>query len=228
MKEILIPRLSPYNHIFPDPRVASKEGLVAFGGDLDPERVLAAYMQGIFPWYSQGDPILWWSPDPRLVLYPDDIKISRSLKKSMKKFTYKVDTNFCEVIRSCKELREDEGTWIVPEVVDTYCELHERGFAHSIEVYREEELVGGLYGLSLGAAFFGESMFSKVSDASKAALVKLCDIAKTFGFDFIDCQVPSDHLKRLGAVEITRERFLDELDLALHKHSHLGKWNIKL
>ncbi len=223
-----IPRLSPYSYNFPDPRYASKEGIVAYGGDLSPNRVLSAYKRGIFPWYNEGDPILWWSPDPRLVLYPDDIKISRSLKKSLKKFHIKTDTDFRSVIQNCKSLREDEGTWILPEVVEVFCELHEMGFAHSIEVYKEDELVGGLYGLSMGAAFFGESMFSKVSDASKVALVHLCNIAKEFNFDFIDCQVPSDHLKRMGAVEISREQFLDELEVALQKPSHIGKWTKEL
>ena len=157
-----IPRLSPFSYNFPDPRFASEEGIVAYGGDLSVARVLAAYKRGIFPWYSEGDPILWWSPDPRLVLYPQDIKISRSLKKSLKKFEVKTDTNFCSVIQQCRDLRQEKGTWILPEVIDVFCELHQMGFAHSIEVYKEGELVGGLYGLSMGAAFFGESMFSKV------------------------------------------------------------------
>ncbi len=219
-----IPRLSPFDHNFPDPRFASKEGIVAYGGDLNPNRILAAYKRGIFPWYSEGDPILWWSPDPRLVLYPQDLKISRSLKKSLKKFEVVTDTNFCSVIQSCRDLRQKEGTWILPEIIEVFCELHEMGFAHSIEVYKEGELVGGLYGLSMGAAFFGESMFSKVSDASKVALVHLCKIAQNFGFDFIDCQVPSEHLKRMGAIEVSREYFLDELEKALQKPSHIGKW----
>lgn len=229
MREILIPKIDRYSYIFPDPRYSSKEGLVAFGGDLDPNRVLSAYKKGIFPWYSEGDPILWWSPDPRLVLYSDDLKISRSLKKTLKKeiFKIKIDTNFGEVIKNCRSIKrkDQEGTWILPEIIDVYTKLHEMGFAHSIEVYKDEELVGGLYGLSLGGAFFGESMFSKVSDASKVALVKLCEISKEFSFDFIDCQVPSEHLKRLGAVEISRERFLNELEIALQKPSKIGKWN---
>ncbi len=221
----LIPRLSPYSFIFPDPKEASPEGLVAYGGDLHPQRVLAAYKRGIFPWYNEGDPILWWSPDPRLVLYPQDIKISRSLKKSLKKFEVRVDTDFRSVITSCKDIRSE--TWILPEIVEVFCQLHEMGFAHSIETYKDGELVGGLYGLSLGAAFFGESMFSRVSDASKVALVHLCQIAEEFGFDFIDCQIPSEHLKRLGAVEIGRARFLEELHSALQKPGYYGKWKIK-
>jgi leucyl/phenylalanyl-tRNA--protein transferase len=225
MREILIPKLSPYSHIFPNPRDAGYEGLVAFGGDLHPDRVLRAYREGIFPWYSEGDPILWWSPNPRCVLYPEDIKVRPSLKKSLKKFEVRVDTNFSEVIRNCKNLREE--SWILPEIIEVFEKLHKRGFAHSVEVYKDNELVGGLYGLSMGGAFFGESMFSKVSDASKVALVRLCDIAKEYEFDFIDCQIPSEHLKRMGAVEISRDRFLDELKRALEKKSYIGKWNIK-
>ena len=219
---IIVPKLSPYSHSFPDPRLASPEGIVAYGGDLHPQRLLAAYKRGIFPWFNEEDPILWWSPDPRLVLFPDQIKISRSLKKSLKKFEVRVDTDFRGVITKCREVREE--TWIVPELIEAFCELHEMGFAHSIETYRDGELVGGLYGLSLGGAFFGESMFSLVSDASKVALVRLCDIAKKYNFDFIDCQVPSAHLKRLGAVEMAREEFLHRLEKALEESGKYGKW----
>lgn len=225
----LIPKISQFSYIFPDPRNSSKEGLVAFGGDLDPNRILSAYKKGIFPWYSKGDPILWWSPDPRLVLYPDDLKISRSLKKILKKsiFEVRVDTNFKEVILNCKNIKrkDQEGTWILPEIVDAFNRLHQMGFAHSIEVYQDNKLVGGLYGLSLGAAFFGESMFSKVGNASKVALVKLVQISKEFNFDFIDCQIPTLHLKKMGAMEIGRDRFLDELELALQKPSKIGNWS---
>ncbi len=218
----LIPRLSPYNYIFPDPRYASVEGIVAYGGDLSPQRLIGAYKKGIFPWYNEGDPILWWSPDPRLLLYPRDIKISRSLKKSMKKFEIRVDTDFRGVITRCKNIRDE--TWILPEIVESYCQLHEMGYAHCVETYKDGQLVGGLYGVSLGKAFFGESMFSLVSDASKAALVHLC---QNFDFDFVDCQIPSAHLKRLGAVEVSRERFLQELEEALMKPGRYEKWNIK-
>lgn len=225
----LIPKISQFSYIFPDPRNSSKEGLVAFGGDLDPNRILSAYKKGIFPWYSKGDPILWWSPDPRLVLYPDDLKISRSLKKILKKriFEVRVDTDFKEVILNCKNIKrkDQEGTWILPEIVDAFNRLHQMGFAHSIEVYQDNKLVGGLYGLSLGAAFFGESMFSKVGNASKVALVKLVQISKEFNFDFIDCQIPTLHLKKMGAMEIGRDRFLDELELALQKPSKIGNWS---
>ena len=220
-----VPRLSVYSYNFPDPRYASPEGIVAYGGDLSPNRVLSAYKQGIFPWYNEGDPILWWSPDPRLVLYPQDIKISRSLKKSMKKFEIVFDQNFEMVIKNCKDIRDE--TWILPEIIEVFCELHEMGFAHSVETYKDGVLVGGLYGLSLGGAFFGESMFSMVSDASKAALVALSEFATEKGFDFVDCQIPSNHLKRMGAVEISRDRFLDELEIALQKPGVYGKWNLK-
>jgi len=232
MKKILIPKLSKYSYIFPDPRYSSKDGLVAFGGDLDPNRVLNAYKMGIFPWYSEGDPILWWSPDPRFVLYPMELKISKSLKKILKKdiFKIKIDTNFSEVIENCSKIKRknQEGTWILPEIIEVFTKLHKMGFAHSVEVYKEGELVGGLYGVSLGAAFFGESMFSKVSDASKVALVKLVEMLKKFGFDFIDCQIPSEHLKRMGAVEISRDRFLDELQIALQKPSKIGHWTLDI
>ncbi|MRJ03136.1 MAG: leucyl/phenylalanyl-tRNA--protein transferase [Epsilonproteobacteria bacterium] len=226
MRQILIPKLSPYSHIFPDPRRAGPEGLVAFGGDLHPDRVLKAYREGIFPWYSEGDPILWWSPDPRSLLYPDDIRISRSLRRSLKKFSVTTDRAFGDVIRNCRSIRAGD-TWILPEIIEVFEELHRRGFAHSIEVWQEGRLVGGLYGLSLGAAFFGESMFSLVSDASKVALVRLCEIAREEGFAFIDCQVPSDHLRRMGAIEVRRDLFLDQLQEALQKPSLIGRWNFE-
>ncbi len=228
MKEVLIPRISPFSYIFPDPLEASKEGLVAYGGDLDPNRILSAYKRGIFPWYSKGDPILWWSPDPRLILYPEELKISRSLKKVIKRgeFEIGIDRDFASVIRACKDIERpgQEGTWILPEIVEAYEKLHEMGFAHSIEVYQKGELAGGLYGLSMGSAFFGESMFSRVSDASKIALVALCSLAKRLDFDFIDCQIPSDHLKRMGAIEIDRAEFLSRLSVALQKPSYIGCW----
>ncbi len=219
-----IPYLSPFSYNFPDPRYATPEGIVAVGGDLSPYRLINAYKRGIFPWYNEGDPILWWSPDPRLVLYPKEIKISRSLKKSLKKYEVRFDSDFEGVIRSCRDLRSE--TWILPEIIEAFCELHEMGFAHSVESYYEGVLVGGLYGLSLGGAFFGESMFSRRSDASKVALVHLCEFAIAHDFDFIDCQIPSDHLKRLGAKEISKERFLEELQIALQKPGILGKWEV--
>ncbi len=226
-RKIYIPRLSKFSYIFPDPRESSKEGLVAWGGDLSPNRILSAYAQGIFPWYNEEDPILWWSPDPRLVLFLDDIKVSRSLKQSMKKYEVKFDTNFSAVINMCRNVRVARGekTWILKEVIEKYTLLYEMGFAHSVETYdKEGNLVGGLYGISLGGVFCGESMFSIKPDASKTALVVLSRKLKEWDFDFIDCQVPSEHLKRMGAKEIDRDTFLDLLQAALQKPSKIQKW----
>ncbi len=214
----LIPEVNRYSYIFPDPREASAEGLVAWGGDLKPDRVISAYLQGIFPWYNENDPVLWWSPDPRLVLYPKDIKISKSLRRSMKKFEVRTDTNFEAVMRKCRDVRvlNDEGTWILEEVIQSYVEIHKKGLAKSFEVYYEDELVGGLYGIDLGKIFCGESMFQTKSDASKTALVHLARYCLENGYELIDCQVPSDHLKRMGAVEMGRGEFLDVLEGSLN------------
>ncbi len=201
---------------FPDPRLATESGLVAIGGDLSPETILKAYKKGIFPWYSEGDPILWWSPDPRMVLYPKDLKISRSLKKVLKKnkFTITFNRDFPSVIKMCAKTprKGQDGTWILPEIIEAYTKLHEMGYAHSVEAYLGDELVGGLYGVVIGKVFFGESMFSRVSDASKVAFVHLVEKLKNEGFHFIDCQVSSYHLARFGAIEIPRDRFLEELN----------------
>ncbi len=215
----MIPQVNRYTYIFPDPRRSSKEGLVAWGGDLSTKRVMSAYLQGIFPWYNESDPILWWSPDPRLVLFPKDIKISKSLQKSMKKFEVKIDHDFESVIRACRNVRINKGenTWILEEVIETYSELHREGLAKSFEVYYEGELVGGLYGIDLGKIFCGESMFSIKSDASKTALVHLAHYCLEKGYELIDCQVPSDHLKRMGAIEMERDEFLDRLEKSLKK-----------
>ncbi len=223
-----IPRLG-YDYIFPNPRYAMKEGLLAYGGDLNPDRVLMAYRQGIFPWYNEGDPILWWSPDPRLLLYPQNFKIHRSLRKKLrqKRFHVRLDRNFETVMRHCAHVPRhgQVGTWILPEVVECYSLLHERGFAHSVEVYDEEDrLVGGLYGVSTGTAFFGESMFSLEPDTSKIALAHMVELAKLWQFDFIDCQIPSDHLIRLGAERVERDRFLDELEETQQRLGMPGNW----
>ena len=197
--------------IFPHPSLADPGGLLAVGGDLSPGRLLLAYCQGIFPWYSDPSPILWWSPDPRLILFPDEIKISRSLRRVVKKqvFTITIDRAFGEVIRACARVRDE--TWITSEMIDAYLTLHELGYAHSFETWYEGSLVGGLYGVALGRAFFGESMFSVMSDASKVALVHLVNFVAGLGFEFIDCQMATAHLKRLGAREIPRREFLDRL-----------------
>ncbi len=210
----MIPQLNSFTYTFPNPRDSSKEGLIAWGGDLTPNRVISAYLQGIFPWYNDTDPILWWSPDPRLVLFPQDIKISKSLQKSMKKFELKIDNDFEGVIRACRDIRINNGenTWILEDVIESYCDIHDMGIAKSFETYYEGELVGGLYGIDLGGIFCGESMFSKKSDASKAALVHLAQYCLENGYRMIDCQVPSDHLKRMGAVEMSRDGFLDMLE----------------
>lgn len=198
---------------FPDPRYAMRDpnGLLAVGGDLAPERLLAAYRRGIFPWYNAGQPVLWWSPDPRAVLYPEWLHVSRSLRKTLRRARLEVtvDRDFRAVMEGCAAPRRGEsGTWITPEMLAAYTRLHDLGWAHSWEVRREGELVGGLYGVAIGRVFFGESMFSRVSDASKVALAHVC----AAGYALLDCQVESEHLARMGARAIPRTRFLAELE----------------
>ena len=215
--------------IFPDPREAESSGLIAVGGDLSVERLLLAYSTGIFPWYSEGDPILWFSPDPRLVFYFEDYQPSKSLIKVIKsdKFQVKFDSDFESVIRKCSEVsrKGQSGTWITSEMASAYSYLHERGYAHSVETYLSGELVGGLYGVSLGSAFFGESMFHNETDASKVAFHFLVQQCIEWNFHFIDSQVPTDHMKKLGAVEISRDKFLESLNEALKNKTKRGKWN---
>ncbi len=210
--------------LFPPPHLAEEGGLLAVGGDLSEQRLLLAYSSGIFPWYSDDDPILWWSPDPRLVLYPDELKVSGSLRKVLRKQAFRVtlDTAFEQVITACASIRE--STWIIDEMIQAYCRLHESGYAHSVEVWQDGELVGGLYGISLGRCFFGESMFSRRSNASKVALYHLVEHVKTLRFDLIDCQVTSEHLLSLGAQEIPRRRFLEEVKQSLRSPTITGKW----
>lgn len=201
----------PPDH-FPDPGTALRnpDGLLAAGGDLSPARLLAAYRRGIFPWYEAGQPILWWSPDPRAVLLPGDLRISRSLRRRLRSNAYavSVDQAFGAVIGQCGATRRESGTWITPEMRAAYLALHELGHAHSVETWRGSELVGGLYGLAIGGAFFGESMFSLASDASKVALVHLSRVMAERGMGLLDCQVASPHLASLGSRAIPRGEFI--------------------
>jgi len=223
-----IPPLSKDPTAFPDPHTASDEGLLAYGGDLSPVRLIAAYKKGIFPWYSQGDPILWWSPNPRLLLYPENFKVRKSFRRVLRsgKFTVTFDERFSDVIKQCATVYREgqESTWIVSEIEEAYIRLHEEGVAHSVEVYKEGKLVGGLYGLALGKAFFGESMFSLVPDASKVAFKALSDVLGSRGYDFIDCQMKTDHMIGLGAEVVERDVFLDALEKTLEKPTDLGSW----
>lgn len=201
---------------FPDPgsALSSPDGLLAMGGDLSPERLLAAYRRGIFPWFEAGQPILWWSPDPRAVLTPGAIHVSRSLRRTLRRgrYTVSVDQDFAGVITACAGTRAGTGTWITADMVEAYTELHRLGHAHSVETWSGDELVGGIYGVALGGAFFGESMFSTSADASKVALVGLGELLEDLGVELIDCQVASGHLARLGARLVARAAFLDQLE----------------
>lgn len=216
--------------LFPSPELA-ENGLLAVGGDLSEARVLLAYRMGIFPWYSPGQPILWWSPDPRLVLFPADFHVPKRLGRVLRsgQFTVTFDRAFRRVIDGCASAPrpEQDGTWITPEMTTAYCRLHRAGYAHSVECWEQGELAGGLYGISLGGSFFGESMFSKVPNASKVALARLVERLRLWRFDLIDCQVPSAHLIRLGAQEIRRGDFLDLLRASLSGATRLGRWSLK-
>lgn len=211
--------LSRFSLTFPDPKYASDEGILAYGGDLSPNRIMYGYSQGIFPWYNEDDPILWWSPNPRFILELDEFKISKSLSRTIRKniFEVKFNNNFKEVIRHCAEVkREDqEGTWITEDMIEAYCELHSLGYAHSFESYYNGELVGGGYGVAIGDIFCGESMFTFKKDASKVALVKLVEHLKKQGFWLIDSQVYTKHLTSFGAKEIPREQYLQYVQKAL-------------
>ncbi len=215
---------------FPDPSTATDDGLVAVGGDLRPERLIKAYSLGIFPWYSEGQPILWFSPDPRMILSPAKFKRSQSLNRVIlsKRYEIRVDTAFSEVIHACASTPRpgQEGTWITSEMIAAYIEMHRLGYAHSFETFDQGELVGGLYGLSLGGAFFGESMFHHRPDASKFALWHLSVFAQARQYDFIDAQTPSKHLASLGAETVERRRFLAALSNTLKKKSLIGPWSI--
>ena len=214
--------------VFPDPELADETGLLAVGGDLSPERILLAYSMGIFPWYSEGEPVMWWSPDPRMILLPEDLKVTKSLKQSIsnKGFEIKFDSRFEEVITGCSETprKDQDGTWITEEMKQAYLHLHKLGFAHSVETYFNDELVGGLYGISIGRAFFGESMFYIKRDASKIALYYLVRKLKNWKFHFIDTQVETKHLKSMGARVVSRHKFLILLNRALNFPTVKGKW----
>ncbi len=200
---------------FPPPGNALREpnGLLAAGGDLSPERLVAAYERGIFPWFSTGQPILWWCPDPRAVLLPGTLHVSRRLARTLRggRFTTSVNQAFGEVIRLCATTRSEPGTWLTPEMIDAYCRLHELGIAHSVESWSGSRLAGGIYGINLGSVFFGESMVSLLPDGSRVAMARLEALALDLGISLIDCQVANPHLLRLGAVLMPREEFLDRI-----------------
>lgn len=212
---------------FPPPDRA-EDGLLAIGGDLSEARLLAAYAEGIFPWYSKGEPILWWSPDPRLVLFPDEFVITRRFERTLRggKFQVTFDTAFADVIGACSAMTRpgQDGTWITAQMIDAYCRLHRSGYAHSVEAWADGKLAGGLYGVSLGNCFFGESMFFRQADASKTALAALVARAREWGFGFIDCQVETPHLERLGARNIPRREFLRLLRAAMQHETRRGPW----
>jgi len=215
---------------FPPVHNADEHGILAFGGDLSVNRLLLAYQSGIFPWYNEDDlTILWWSPDPRFVLFPEKLRVSKSMRQILRKEVFKVtyDENFRGVIMACKEIQRpgQAGTWITNDMVEAYCQLHEVGFAHSVEVWSAEgALVGGLYGVSLGSCFFGESMFSKVSNASKTGFISLTQNLVKLGITLIDCQVYTQHLESLGGEDIPREEYLQLLNHSLRSPTLHGSW----
>jgi leucyl/phenylalanyl-tRNA--protein transferase len=198
--------------IFPNPELADESGLLAVGGDLSCDRLILAYKNGIFPWFSDGEPILWWSPNPRFVLFPKKLKISKSMQQVLKsnKFEITVNKNFENVIQNCQNIKRSgqDSTWITEDIIQSYTDLHKLGIAHSVEVWENNVLVGGLYGLIMGKCFFGESMFSKVSNASKAGFITFVKKLQLENFELIDCQIHSEHLESLGAEMITRKAFL--------------------
>jgi leucyl/phenylalanyl-tRNA---protein transferase len=210
-----------------DQALREPDGLLAAGGDLSPQRLLSAYRRGIFPWYSSGQPILWWSPDPRAILVPAELKVSRSLAKSIRNRGYetRIDTAFRQLIRSCgsRDIRP-EGTWLSPEMCAAYADLHALGYAHSFETWHEGKLVGGLYGVAVGRAFFGESMFSTATDASKVALARLCDELRQRSFAIVDCQMNTPHLASLGARLTPRVEFLHAVTRLTHENDRPGTW----
>ncbi len=212
-----------------DKALRQPNGLLAAGGDLSAERLLMAYRRGIFPWYSEGEPILWWSPDPRMVLLTDEVKISRSLAKSIRNrgYTVRVDTAFAHVLEGCAGERNGRpGTWLVPEMRAAYLRLHQLGYAHSFETWRGDALVGGLYGMAIGRMFYGESMFARTTDASKVALSVLAGELRARGFPMIDCQMNTAHLASLGAREIRRADFLHAVSALVNYAEPPVRWDI--
>lgn len=214
---------------FPAPELATPEGIIAVGGDLSAERLLTAYSEGIFPWFNEGDPILWWSPDPRFVLFPSELVVSRSMRPyfNQKKFQVSFDRDFEGVMRNCQQSNrngQSGDTWITEDMIQAYVQVHRLGYAHSVEVWQEDELVGGLYGISLGKIFFGESMFAKVSNASKYGFITLVQNLREKGFVLIDCQQQTQHLGSLGARPISRKSFLQYLEENKKQETLTGSW----
>lgn len=215
---------------FPPPALASPEGILAVGGDLQPQRLLLAYRHGIFPWYNEGDPILWWSPDPRFVLFPEKLKVAKSMRPYFNQGRYRAtfDQAFDRVIRACGEVPRNgqAGTWITEEMREAYREMHRLGFAHSVEVWQDDELVGGLYGLALGRVFFGESMFTRASNASKFGFITLVRYLQQRGYRLVDCQQETAHLASLGAEPLPRAEFLQLLDPIGDEPTDRGRWSL--
>jgi leucyl/phenylalanyl-tRNA--protein transferase len=214
---------------FPDPSYAEEEGILAIGGDLSVDRLILAYANGIFPWPRKGAPLLWWSPDPRMVMYPDQMKVSKSLKQLIKsnKYTFTYDKDFASVIRHCATIPRagQDGTWITRDMLKAYLKLHREGFAHSVETWYDGKLVGGLYGVSLGKAFFGESMYFHMRDASKFAFYHLVQVLKHWNFELIDAQQDTEHMRSLGAIIMAREEFMEKLGNAVSQPTYKGNWN---
>lgn len=221
-------QLNDDDYSFPPASMASKEGLLAFGGDLSPERIVMAYANGIFPWYTENEPLLWWSLDPRLVICPGEMRVSKSLRHTLRsgRFEVRIDTAFEKVMRACAQAPREgqDGTWITDEMVEAYVELHRMGLAHSFEVYHEGELVGGLYGVALGKLFCGESMFHSMTDASKVAFYHLHEFLVEHNFKLIDCQQETKHLISLGAYIISRDEYLHEIQQLVNEPTLKGNW----
>lgn len=226
----MIYQLDPLYPGFPNPEEAEPEGIIAIGGDLSPARLINAYCSGIFPWFNEDEPILWWSLDPRMVLFPDEFRYSKSLQRTVRsgKYEVRIDTSFEQVMRHCgtvdRSKQGQNGTWITEEMVEAYVRLHQLGLAHSFETYYQGEMVGGLYGVSLGPFFFGESMFHTMTDASKVAFVRLVQFAREHHFRLIDAQQESTHLASLGARPIPRSEYLTELNAIGDDNTILGNW----